>query len=71
SPGDSLHAGHQRHAFHPGAGVQQGRRLLRLPEGRVRRALRRRCRSAENALDRPALPPDRPPCPPRFASAFP
>ncbi len=51
-------------------GLQQGRRLLRVPEGRLRRAVRRGCRGAEDALHRPALPADRPPCPAGLAAAF-
>ncbi len=37
-----VHARHQRHALRVAAGLQHRRPLLRLPEGRVRRAVRRR-----------------------------
>ena len=59
-----VHARHQRHALRHAAGLQQRRPVLRLPEGRVRRAVRRgrsgRPRRAEDAVDRPALPARRP-----------
>ena len=42
------------------AGLQHRRPLLRLPEGRLRRAVRRRRRGAEDAVDRHALPAARP-----------
>ena len=44
-----------------GAGLQQWRAVLPVPEGRLRRALRRRRNGAEDALHRPALPVDRSP----------
>ena len=42
APGRALHARHQRHALRAAAGLQHRRALLHLPEGHLRRALRRR-----------------------------
>ena len=50
----------ERHAVRDAAGLQLGRPVLRLSQGLVRHALRRRRRRAENAVDRAALPPRRP-----------
>ena len=49
----ALHARHQRHAVRHAAGLQLRRPVLRLSEGRVRRALRRGRDRAEDAVDRP------------------
>ena len=56
----ALHARLQRHALRDAAGLQLGRPVLRLSQGFVRHALRRRRRRAENAVDRAALPARRP-----------
>ena len=54
-----LHARLQRHALRHAAGLQLRRPVLRLSQGRLRRALRRGRRRAEDAVGRPALPPGR------------
>ena len=46
--------------FATAAGLQLRRSVLRLSQGFVRHALRRRRRRAKDAVDRPALPPGRP-----------
>ncbi len=53
---DALHARRQRHALRHAPGLQLGRSVLRLSQGFVRHALRRRRRRAEDAERRPALP---------------
>ncbi len=52
----AVHARHQRHALRDAAGLQHGRSLLPLPARRLRRALRRGRRGAEDDVDRHALP---------------
>ena len=65
-----LHARRQRHALRHAAGVQRGRPVLRLPQGQLRHALRRRRgRRAQDDVGRPALPPGRPSRPRRGAGA--
>ena len=56
----SLYVDLERHALCDGAGLQHRRSVLRLPQGFVRHALRRGRGRAENAVDRPSLPPCRP-----------
>ena len=67
----ALHARFQRHALRDAAGLQFRRPVLRLSQGRVRHALRRRRDGAEDAVDRPALPPGRPArrAPPRWRAS--
>ena len=55
-----VHARFQRHAVCDGAGLQYRRSVLRLSQGFVRHALCRGRGRAENAVDRPSLPPCRP-----------
>ena len=65
----ALHAGRQRHALRHAAGLQLRRPVLRLPEGQLRRALRRRRGDAEDDVGRPALPAGRPARPRRRAAS--
>ena len=67
----ALYARFQRHALRHAAGLQLRRPVLRLSQGRVRRALRRGRDGAEDAVDRPALPAGRPPGARRLAGALP
>ena len=67
----ALHARFQRHALRDPAGFQFRRPVLRLSQGFLRHALRRRRDRAEDAVDRPALPPGRAAGPRRLARALP
>ncbi|CAM8781311.1 hypothetical protein NCM_03687 [Burkholderia pseudomallei] len=55
-----VHARRERHAFRDAAGLQHRRSFLPLSARRVRRAVRGRRRSAQDDVDRHALPPARP-----------
>ena len=63
----ALHARRERHALRHRAGLQFGRRVLQLPEGQLRRALRR---GQLHDVGRPALPPGRPARPHGLARAL-